>query len=195
MKKLGFILISSIFLMYKTTAGGEIEGKVKTSWGSYVKDAVVYIDKIKGKTFPPPHKHAIIDQRNLVFVPQVLPVIVGTTVEFLNSDDVLHNVFSPDVCSGNLKLGTWSKGISKSYTFNNRCVSTILCNVHPEMEAFIVVETPYYAVTSEDGRYVIKGVPPGKYTLKIWHKRLKSNAFKIIVPETGSITHDFIIHK
>ena len=176
---------------------GNITGKVKAKGVKNSADAVIYIDKIVSKTFPIPKEHAKIDQRNLSFIPHVLPVLAGTTVDFLNSDKVLHNVFSPDQCTGKFNLGSWPKGQIKSFTFKQAgCMSTLLCNVHPEMEGFIVVlETPYYAVSEKDGSYTIKDIPPGKYTLKIWHEKLKGKDVEIEVPEKGDATVDFEIHK
>ncbi len=176
---------------------GTITGKVKARGVKNSADAVVYVDKIASKTFTPPKDHPRMDQKNLTFVPHVLPVLVGTTVDFVNSDDVLHNVFSPDQCTGKFNLGSWPKGQTKSYTFKEPgCSPTLLCTVHPEMEGFVVVvETPYYAVTDKDGNYTIKDVPPGKYTLKIWHQKLKGKDSAVEVPPTGNVTADFEIHK
>jgi hypothetical protein len=122
------------------------------------------------------------DQANLVFAPHVLPILVGTTVDFLNSDAVLHNVFSPDACAEKFNLGTWPKGQTKNYTFKNECVATLLCKVHPEMEAFVVaVPTPYFAVTKADGSYTIANVPDGAYTVKVWHPKLKATEKAVTV--------------
>ncbi|MEK6570907.1 MAG: carboxypeptidase regulatory-like domain-containing protein, partial [Bacteroidota bacterium] len=115
----------------------------------------------------------------------------------LNSDDVLHNVFTPDKCAEKFNLGTWPKGKARSYTFKNTgCVSVMLCNVHPEMEAYILVlETPYYAVSTKDGSYIIKNVPAGKHTLRIWHEKLKGESQEVTVTESGEVTANFEIKK
>jgi len=132
---------------------------------------------------------------NLVFSPHVLPILVGTTVDFLNSDAVLHNVFSPDACADKFNLGTWPKGQIKSYQFKKECVSaTLLCKVHPEMEAFVVaVPTPYFAVTKPDGSFHIANVPDGAYTVKVWHPKLKATQKAVTV--AGSSAADFEIAK
>ncbi len=176
---------------------GTITGKVKAKGAKNGGNAVIYLDKIKGKTFEPPKEHARMDQKNLAFKPHVLPILAGTTVDFMNSDDVLHNVFSPDQCVGKFNLGSWPKGQIKSFTFKEPgCTPTLLCNVHPEMEGYVVVvETPYYAVSEQDGSYAIKDVPAGKYTLKIWHEKLKGKDAEVDVPEKGSVVVDFDIHK
>ncbi len=176
---------------------GNIIGKVKAKGAKNGGDAVIYIGKIAGKMFTAPKEHPVMDQRNLTFKPHVLPVVAGTTVDFLNSDNVLHNVFSPDQCTGKFNLGSWPQGQRKSFTFDKPgCAATLLCNVHPEMQGFIfVAETPYFAVSEKDGAYKIPDVPAGKYTLKIWHEKLKGNDVTIQVPEKGDVTADFDIHR
>lgn len=177
-------------------SAGDVKGTVTAKGAKHGGNAVIYIDKIEGKVFDPPKEHVVVDQKNLTFVPHVVPVLVGTTVEFLNSDDVLHNVFTPDKCAGKFNLGTWPKGETKSFTFDKPCVAVLLCNVHPEMEAYVfTVETPYFAVSDKDGGYVIKGVPPGKYTLGVWHEKLKGEPGEVSVPAEGAVTKDFVIHK
>lgn len=188
----GIVLISGHPLF-----GGTIKGKVKARGVRDNADAVVYIEKIPGKTFPAPKKHAEFDQKNLAFHPHVLPVLVGTTVDFLNSDDVLHNVFSPDKCAGSFNLGTWPKGQTRSYTFTQaECKAVILCNVHPEMGAWVVVlETPYFAVSNKEGDYEIDNVPAGKYSLTVWHEKLKGEAVSVEVPEKGETKQDFVVKR
>lgn len=186
--------VGVLFLCHTgTLAAGDIKGKVKAKGWKHSGDAVIYIDKIPGKQFDAPKEPATMDQKNLVFIPHVLPVLTGTSVDYLNSDDVLHNVFTPDKCAEKFNLGTWPKGQVRSYKFENLgCVSVMLCNVHPEMEAFIVVlQNPYFAVSAKDGSYEIKNVPGGKYTLKIWHEKLKGQEVSVEVPEKGEVIVDF----
>lgn len=175
----------------------EITGTVKAIGVKHSGNAVIYIEKIEGKSFEAPEEHTLIDQENLTFIPHVISIVAGTTVDFLNSDEVLHNVFSPDKCANKFNLGTWPKGEIRSFTFDNvGCTPVLLCNVHPEMEAFVVVlQNPYFAVSEKDGTYIIKDVPPGKYTLTIWHEKLKGKSVEIVVPEEGSVTQDFVIKR
>jgi plastocyanin len=199
MKRIQVVFFSLLILAsgLQPAVAGEITGKVKAKGVRNSGDAVIYVAKIAGKTFPVPKEHARMDQKNLKFVPHVLPIMAGTTVDFVNSDDVLHNVFSPDKCCDKFNLGSWPKGQSKSYTFAEPgCAATLLCNVHPEMEGFVfVVETPYYAVSAADGSFEIKGVPAGKYTVKIWHEKLKGQDVAVEVPEKGKATVNFEIHR
>lgn len=175
---------------------GEITGTVKAR-GRDNADAVIYIEAIPGKTFTPPAKKPIIDQKHLTFVPHVLPILVGTTVEFLNSDPVLHNVFTPSAAGDKFNLGSWPAGQSKDYTFKKPGVVDLLCNVHPEMSGFvIVVQTPYFAVSDAAGHYTIKDVPPGTYKLTAWHERSKkTKTQEVTVPASGSATADFDLRR
>ena len=175
-------------------AAGDLHGKVACKGVRDSADAVVYVAAIPGKTFAAPKEHAKMDQKNLVFNPHVLPVLVGTTVDFSNSDAVLHNVFSPDACCDKFNLGTWPKGQSRSETFNKECNAVLLCKVHPEMEAFVLaVPTPYYAVTKADGSFSIAGVPDGDVTVKVWHPKCKP--IQKAVKVAGATQADFAIAK
>jgi plastocyanin len=157
---------------------GTIEGNVASKPAKFRGGVVVHLEKAPGP-FRPPAEPAVVDQRGMKFVPRVLPVLRGTTVNFLNSDSVRHNVFTPD--GDKYNLGTWPQGETKSYTYAKSGVYRQLCNVHPEMEAFVVVlDNPYFAVTDEAGNFRIKDVPPGTWTIKTWSDKL--------APATASVT-------
>jgi len=150
----------------------EIKGKVSVQGIKSAENIAVYVDAIPDKKFDAPKDPMVVDQRKMAFVPHVVAVQQGTTVEFLNSDAVGHNVYWPSI-SGNKKLahnlGTWPKGEKKPFQFNDLGVASLLCNVHPEMSGYVVVTpTPYFAVTDKDGNFEIKNIPGGKYTLKTW---------------------------
>ncbi len=189
------ILCGALFVLLTTPLlAGDLHGKVTCKGVRDSADAVVSVAAVPGKSFPVPKEHAKVDQANLVFNPHVLPVLVGTTVDFLNSDAVLHNVFTPDACADKFNLGTWPKGQTKSYEFKKECVAALLCKVHPEMEAFVVaVSTPYYAVTKADGSYRIPDVPDGSYTVKVWHPKLKATQKAVTV--TGATAAEFEISR
>lgn len=173
-------------------AAGDIHGRVTLGSGS-AADAVVYVKGIAGKTFPAPTDHARVDQISMKFKPRVLPVLVGATVDFLNSDAVSHNVFSPDACA-KFNLGTWAKGQTKSYTFAKECTATLLCQLHPEMEGFVVaVPTPYFATAAADGTYKIADVPDGSYTVRVWHPKMKATEKAVTV--AGATAADFELSK
>ena len=170
-KSATFTLI--LVLAVPVALAGNIQGKVTSSGLRHNADAVVYVDEIPGKTFPPPAEAVVMDQVDMSFVPHVLPVIAGTKVEFLNSDPFMHNVFTPDKCADKFNLGSWPQGQKRDFTFEKTCVAVLLCNVHPEMEAFVVaIPTPYFAVTARDGSFTIADVPDGDYTVRVWHPKL-----------------------
>src|SRR5712692_2768435 len=162
---------AGLFLTNLAWAGG-IKGKVSVQGLRSAENIAVYVDAIPGKNFDPPAQHVVVDQKKMTFLPHVLVALKGTTVEFLNSDAVGHNVYWPSI-SGNKKLGhnlgTWPKGEKKPFQFNDLGTASLLCNVHPEMSGYVVVvPTPYFAVTDKDGNFEIKNIPAGKYTLKTW---------------------------
>jgi plastocyanin len=166
--------IAAGFALILAGAGraNEIKGKVSVQGIKSAENIAVYVDAIPDKKFDAPKDHVVIDQRKMAFLPHVVAVQQGTTVEFLNSDPVGHNVYWPSI-SGNKKLshnlGTWPKGDKKPFQFNDLGTASLLCNVHPEMSGYVVVvPTPYFAVTDKEGNFEIKNIPAGKYTLKTW---------------------------
>ena len=190
----GFIVGAVALLVAGSAGAGTITGKVSIPHARTLADIVVYVDAVPGAVAPP-RQHAVINQLNLSFVPHVLPVVAGTTVDFLNSDHVLHNVFTPDKCANKFNLGTWPKGEKRSIKFDNvGCSPVMLCNVHPEMEGFVVVlQNPYAGVTDKAGMYSIPDVPEGKYKIKVWNRKFLAVAFDVAVPKTGDAKCDVVL--
>ncbi len=192
------VMLLAASLVPARSWAGEIKGKVSVQGIKSAEHIAVYVDAIAGKKFDAPAQHALIDQRKMTFMPHVTVVLQGTTVDFLNSDAVGHNVYWPSI-SGNKKLahnlGTWPKGEKKSFQFNDPGTASLLCNVHPEMSGYVVVvPTPYFAVTDKDGNFEIKNVPPGQYTLKTWSEDGKPVTQSVnLVPE--SIAVDLTVKK
>lgn len=198
MKSFHKLLFLCLFLIVPPASlFSQITGKVNTdpAKAKYRPNTVVYIEKASG-TFKPPPKNPQMDQKNLVFIPRVLPVIAGSTVDFLNNDDVLHNVFCPDACA-KFDLGKYPKGVVKSYKFMKEgCQSVILCDVHPEMEAYVIVlQNPYFAVTDKEGKFKIDNVPAGTYTLKVWNEKLNAKSQAITVTASGKLDVNFDLVK
>jgi plastocyanin len=150
----------------------EVKGKLSAPGLKSAENIAVYIDAIPGKKFDSPAEHATVDQRNQTFTPHTTVILRGTTVDFLNSDHVAHNVYWPSINGNNAlrhSLTIVSPGHKKSFQFDNLGTAQLLCNLHIEMLGYIVVvPTPYFAVTGNDGTFTIKDVPPGTYTLKTW---------------------------
>ena len=179
------ILLMSGFVFVAESRAGDIKGTVTVQGLRSAQDIAVYIDAVPGKHFDAPAAHAVVDQHKMMFVPHVIVVLQGTTVDFLNSDPVGHNVYWPSI-SGNKKLahnlGTWPKGERKSFQFSNLGVVPLLCNVHPEMSGYVIVAgSPYFAVTGQDGVFEIKNVPPGTYTLRTWSENGKPTTQAVTV--------------
>jgi len=193
MKRNVLILLAVVIVFTLAASAGTIGGQVSGVAGQ----SVVYVDTISGKTFPAPTQHPVLDQRGLVFQPHVTAVQVGTTVDFLNSDSVAHNVFWTSI-GGNKKLshnlGTWPKGEKKSFKFDSPGAVPILCNVHPEMSAYLVVgPTPYFATSDQTGNYKIENVPDGNYTVIAWHEGAKNQSKPVSV--SGDAKADFTLSK
>ena len=193
MKHKGFILAVLIVGLASAAWAGDIEGKVSGMKGH----SVVYVEAIAGKTFPAPKEQPVIDQKGLVFVPHIVVVQQGTTVEFLNSDNVQHNVFWTAI-AGDKKAGhnlwTWPKGEKRPFTFDKVGAVPLLCNVHPEMAGYLIVSpTPYFAQTDDSGNYKIKDVPDGSYTVVVWHEGAKNQSKPVTV--AGDTKADFTVSK
>ena len=187
-----------VFVAAGASLAGDIKGKVSVQGLKSAANIAVYVDTIPDKKFDAPSQHVVVDQKKMEFIPRVVAVLQGTTVDFTNSDPVGHNVYWPSI-SGNKKLthnlGTWPKGEKKSFQFNDLGVAPLLCNVHPEMSGYVVVvATPYFAVTDKDGNFEIKNVPAGHYTLKTWSEDGKPATQSVDVTAAGA-TVDLTVKK
>lgn len=183
------IMFGALFLSSLAQAG-EVNGKVSAAGLKSAANIAVYIDAIPGKKFTPPAAHATVDQRNQAFIPRTLVVQQGTTVDFLNSDHVAHNVYWPSV-NGNKALKhnmtIVSPGHVKSFQFDTLGAAPLFCNLHIEMTGYvIVVPTPYFALTANDGTFTLKDVPPGSYTLKTWSEDGKPATQTVTVTDAAA---------
>ncbi len=185
-------LATTLLLFFAETAfSGTITGTVQTR-GRDNANAVIYVE---GSSLPlgqkQPDRPAIMNQRNLTFVPHVLPVQVGTKVGFPNSDELQHNVFSSSPAK-RFNLGTYPMGTSRYITFDKPGEVALLCNFHAGMWAYVLVlETPYFTVTPEDGSYSLQNLPPGKYTVTAWHEEFKSVSLPLEIKGTETVPLNF----
>ena len=190
-----FALIAASLALTASSYAGSISGKLSGVSGI----SVVYVDTIAGKSFPAPEAHPVLNQKGLAILPHILVAQTGSTVDFLNSDKVAHNVFWPSIQSGGKKgpghnLGTWPQGEKRSFKFDQAGVVPVLCNVHPEMSGYIVVvPTPYFAETDASGAYKIENVPDGQYTVTAWHEGAKTQSKPVAV--SGDAKADFTLSK
>jgi plastocyanin len=184
-------ILFGAFLAASLAHAGEVKGTVSAPGLKSAENIAVYIDAIPGKKFNSPVEHATVDQRNQVFTPHAVVILRGTTVDFLNSDHVAHNVYWPSVSSNKAlrhSLTIVSPGQKKSFQFDNLGTAQILCNLHIEMLGYVVVvPTPYFALTGNDGTFTIKDVPPGTYTLKTWSEDGKPTTQAVTLTDATAI--------
>ncbi len=185
---LGAVHLGVVRLGVSSAHAATVEGSVTVD-GRPASPAVVYLESA-GATAPPASPaHVVMDQKNLAFVPSVLPVVRGTVIEFTNSDDVQHNVFSPSAIAGKFNLGTYGPRATRTVTLNKPGDVLVLCNIHMEMEAHILVlNDPYFVAVGADGSYRIPDVPAGTYAVKVWQTRWVPLARTVELPATGTLT-------
>jgi plastocyanin len=164
-----------------------------------MRDFVVYIDgpMTNAPAMAPAKPVEVttvkVSQKRATFFPHVQPVMVGTTVEWPNKDDIYHNVFSYSEAK-QFDLGLYKDPEVKSVTFDQPGEVDVFCSIHANMSCVVlVVQNPFFAVSDERGVYTIANVPPGTYRLKAWHERLPSQVREITVPETGEVKADFTL--
>ena len=155
--------------------------------------SVVYLETAPQAAFEAPRPgRAALNQKNESFVPYVLAVTVGSTVDFPNSDRVYHNVFSLSKAK-RFDLGRYPRGQSRSVRFDHPGVVRVFCEIHSHMSAFVLVFAhPYFATTDAEGRYRIDGVPPGAYTLAVWNDGEVRDRKEVLVG-ADSVEQDFVV--
>jgi len=151
-----------------------------------LRPAVVYLDDVPGGALEPALPTRVtMDQRDETFVPHVLAITVGTTVDFPNSDVTFHNVFSLSKTK-RFDLGRYPRGRSKSVRFDRPGVVQVFCDIHSDMSAYILVFAHrYFAVTDSRGDYQIAGVPPGTYRVVAWYEGEIRASGRVVVPDAG----------
>jgi hypothetical protein len=153
-----------------------------------IRNVVVYV---RGAPYrgPLPARRATMRQENETFVPRVLAITRGTTVEFPNDDPYFHNVFSLSGAA-TFNLGRYPSGRSRDVTFTKPGVVKVFCQIHSHMTATILVlNHPYFDVPDADGRFDLPNVPPGDYTLVGWHERVgeRTVALRVRGGQTTSV--------
>ena len=137
--------------------------------------------------------HAVMDQRNETFVPHVLAITTGTTVDFPNSDKFYHNVFSLSKIRP-FDLGRYAAGNSRPVRFDRAGIVRVFCDIHSHMNAYILVfGHPFFAMTDAEGRYRIENVPPGTYGVIAWNEGASSEPRPTTVPDGGVAELDFTL--
>ncbi len=156
-----------------------------------VHDAVVWLEGAKAAPDSvADRRRPRLAQKDQCFMPRVLPVAVGTAVDFPNMDPIFHNVFSASPVK-RFDLGKYPRGASKSVIFDKPGLVNVYCDIHSNMEAFVLV-LPSRAFTQPDpaGRYALPPVPGGEYTLHVWHPDRTEIRRTVRVPASGELTLD-----
>jgi plastocyanin len=180
MRNIGLLLPGGLLLLVSVAHASNVQGQTSLPNKRKASNAVVYLEGAKKAA---PLSKAVVDQREKTFLPHVSVVSVGTTVEFPNNDTVFHNVYAY-FDSKKFDLGMYPQGAVKRVKLDKKGVIALLCNVHSEMSAYImVVDTPYYTVTDKAGRFHIDNVPPGAYKLHVWHESGASYVKEVVVKE------------
>src|SRR5690242_19942754 len=179
---LRFVLATAVALPTAfSTSAATVDVRVQDPRGKSIRDAVVYAIP-EGKTLPLARKTAVMDQKNRMFIPHVLPVQAGTAVRFPNSDDIRHHVYSFSPAKP-FQLPLYKGTPANPVLFDKAGIVTLGCNIHDQMSAFIVVvDTPYFDKTGGDGHVALRDLDPGKYVVHVWYPDMRDE------PQPGTVT-------
>ncbi len=134
-------------------------------------DVVVWLEPLDREIIPIARKHAQMLQKDKRFTPHILVITTGASVDFPNQDPIFHNAFS-NFDGQVFDVALYPPGTSRSVRFSHPGIVRVFCNIHPSMSAIIVVvDSPYFAITGEDGSFSIQDVPEGRYQLRFFHER------------------------
>jgi plastocyanin len=163
----------------------DVGGVVRRDTSDRLK-SVVYLETAPRGAFEQAEPtRVVMDQRNETFVPHVLAIMTGTTVDFPNSDQLYHNVFSLSKPAP-FDLGRYPTGRSKSIRFDRPGIVRVFCEIHSHMSAFILVFShPFFTITDLDGRYRLENIPPGTYSVIAWNEGTASVPASVTVLDGG----------
>ena len=189
------IKLSSDPYCQKANPGLATETEVVGKDGA-VGNVFVYVkDGLGNMTFPAPSEPVTLDQKGCHYAPHVLGIQVGQPLQIVNSDDTLHNVHGLAKANKEFNQGQPIQGMKMTHTFSTKEVMIpFKCDVHGWMNAWIgVLDHPFYAVTTADGTFSLKGLPPGTYTIEAWHEKLGTQTQTITVgaKETKNVAFTF----
>jgi hypothetical protein len=169
-----------------------LERKVVDVKDGGVKDVFVYVKSGITGTYPPPTEPVELDQQGCMYKPHLVALQVGQPLKIKNNDETLHNIHPRPAVNQEFNVGQARKGMEVTKTFDKKEVMIpVGCDVHPWMRSYIsVLDHPFFAVTDEDGKYEIKGLPPGEYEVEAVHEKLKSQTGKLTVKDGEKATLD-----
>ena len=159
-----------------------------------LRRGVVYLETAPRGAFEERESARVtLDQRNEAFVPHLLAVMAGTTVDFPNNDKTYHNVFSLSKAK-RFDLGRYAAGRSKSVRFDRPGVVRVFCDIHSHMNAFVLVFShPFFDITEPDGRFQLDNVPPGAYTVVGWYEGDARVTYPVTVPANTIVELELVV--
>ncbi|HEX9923171.1 MAG TPA: carboxypeptidase regulatory-like domain-containing protein [Anaerolineae bacterium] len=173
---------------------GPFAQTVEVNDNGTLADVFVYVKSgLEGMNFPAPSEPVVLDQHNCRYTPHVLGVQTDQPVLIRNSDDLLHNIHPVPENSRGFNVGQPNQGMETERSFSAaEIMIPVGCDVHGWMEAYIgVVDHPYFAVTGSDGSFELPNLPPGEYTIEVWHQEFGTQEMKVTVGEGETATADF----
>jgi len=171
----------------RAVCGGEVPDDSLVVSGGKLKNVVVVV---KGGPRPPPAKVAL-DQERCRYLPHVQGAALGSTLEVVNGDALLHNVhgYVGQATAFNLAMAAKNQRIPRKLEKPGLVV--VRCDVHSWMSAFVLVTDSPFAVSGADGAFRVEGLPPGRYTVTAWHERFGEKSASVTVPADGAAQVDF----
>jgi plastocyanin len=155
-----------------------------TGEGGSLQNVFVYVkDGLGNRTFQAPSQAVVLDQKGCHYRPHVFGIQVGQPLEILNSDPTLHNIHAMPKSNQEFNTGQPIQGMKFNHTFASKEVMVpFKCDVHGWMNAYAgVLDHPYFAVTDNTGKFELKGLPPGTYTIEAWHEKLGAQTQSVTV--------------
>ena len=186
MQKLIYILCVLLLTPIKNLYAGDLKGSILSSRN----EAVVAVRGVKG-SFVPNENTSTMNQKNMEFVPRILPIMIGSKVKYPNSEDILYqNVYS-ESGANRFDLGTYRAGTVKTVEFGEPGIVEVMCSIHSRMyAAIIVLDNPFYASVDNNGRFSIRNIPQGDYAIEVFTLgdfEVQSTRYQISIPENGEI--------
>jgi plastocyanin len=172
-------------------SGGAKETGKRRGAKSPFNDVVVSVHPLSFTVIPEAVPSLRVDQEKVSFVPRVLPLTVGSTVEFVNKDKVYHNVFSLTPGAA-FNIGRKRTGFVHAQKIEAVGAIELFCDIHPQMTATILsLDTPYYTTPDSTGTYVIEGLPSGEYEIRVFHPAFASDAVSVHLKEGARVQSYF----
>jgi len=160
-----------------------------------VQNGVVWLEGVVGDK-PWPTDGAVMDQMACIFKPHVTILGVGQTMQFLNSDPIIHNIHTWPRTNSPMSVSQLAKGLGRPIKrkFTEPDEIKITCDVHKWMGAWVIVrDNPYYSLTGEDGVFEITDVPPGSYKMVVWHESLQRVEKQVDLGAGATVTEDVVL--